>query len=79
MVVKAILQYTDCLGDGKNVFNTLAQHNVSILKTTTPCFSICPKITIKVESYPFLNELVSALNRNCIYEVRVVKTKVVKG
>ena len=78
MVVKAILQYTD-LGDGKNVFSTLAQYDVSVLKTTTPWFSICPKITIKMNDYSELNELVSALNRNCIYEVRVLKTKVIKG
>ena len=79
MVVKAILQYTDCCEDGKNVFNILAQYDVPVLKTITPWFSIYPKITIKMNDYSELNELVSALNRNCIYEVRVVKTKVVKG
>lgn len=72
--MKAILKYTDCLQDGRNVFNTLAVRNVEILKTRSGQ-SIYPQITIRVKNNNELNQLVSALNRNCIYEVRVVKIK----
>ncbi len=70
--MKAILKYTDCLQDGRNVFNTLAIKNVEILRTKSG-LSIYPKITIRIKDHEKLNELISALNRICKYEVRVVK------
>lgn len=72
--MKAVLEYTNCLQDGRNVFNTLALGNAEILKTKQGC-SIYPQITIRVKDTNQLNHLVSALNRNCTYEVRVVKVK----
>lgn len=72
--MKAVIKYTDCLQDGKNVFNTLAIRNVEILKTRQGS-SIYPQITIHIKDNDELNQLISALNRNCIYEVRVVKVK----
>lgn len=72
--MKAVLKYTDCLQDGKNVFNTLAIHNVEVLKTKQG-FSIYPHITIRIKDTGELNQIVSALNRNCRYEVRIVKVK----
>ena len=76
-MLKVVLQYTDCLGDGKNVFKTLSNYSVAILKTKRG-LSIYPKITIVVRDYSELNNLVCTLNRNCIYEVSVVKTKIIK-
>lgn len=73
-MLKAILKYTDCLQDGRNVFNTLAIRNVRILKTRQGA-STYPKITILIKDYDELNGLVSALNRNCKYEVRVARVK----
>ncbi len=70
--LKAILKYTDCLQDGRNVFNTLGIKNIEILRTKSG-LSIYPKITIRIKDYKELNELVSVLNRVCSYEVRVVK------
>lgn len=70
--MKAILKYTDCLKDGRNVFNILAIKNVEILRTKSG-LSIYPKITIRIKDYKALNELISALNRVCTYEVRVIK------
>lgn len=77
MMLKVVLQYIDCLEDGKNVFNTLANYNVAILKTSRSWF-IKPKITIIIRDYQKLNDLIGALNHNCRYEVRVVKTKIIK-
>ena len=77
-MLKVVLQYTDCLQDGRRVFQTLALHNVVILKTRCGSWSTKPKITIVVRDYIALNELVSELNRNCYYEVCVVKTKMIK-
>lgn len=72
--MKVVLRYTDCLQDGKNVFNTLAIKNIEILKTKRG-ISIYPQITIRVNDTNELNQLIAMLNRNCSYEVSVVKTK----
>lgn len=73
--MRAILRYTDCLLDGKNVFRVLSENNVDILDTKQWPWSICPKITIHIESHRELNKLLYELNRRCTYEVRLVKTK----
>lgn len=70
--MKAILKYTNCLQDGRNVFKTLAVRNVEILKTKSGS-SIYPQITIRIKNYKELNELILELNVKCKYEVRVVK------
>ena len=75
-MLKVVLRYTDCLQDGRNVFRILADNNAKILKTRKG-FSIYPKITIVVKDYNELNFLISELNHNCFYEIRVVKTKVI--
>ncbi len=71
----AVLKYTDCRNDGKNVFRILASENVEILKTKTKSLSICPEITIRIKDVSELNSLMYALNELCIYEVTVIKTK----
>ena len=70
----AVLKYTDCLQDGRNVFRVLANRNVEILKTWQGC-SIYPQITIRISDQNELSQLLSDLNRNCAYEVRLVKIK----
>lgn len=70
--MKAVLKYTDCLQDGRNVFTMLAIKNVEILRTKSGLL-IYPQITIRIKDYKELNDLISALNRVCAYEVRVVK------
>ena len=73
-MLRVILQYKCCSDDGKNVFNTLAIRNVEILKTRQGC-NVYPRVTIRIKDNDKLNQLVSALNKNCSYEVRVVKVK----
>lgn len=75
-MLKVVLRYTNCIQDGRNVFRILADNNVKILKTRKG-LSIYPKITIVVKDYNELNFLISELNHNCFYEIRVVKTKVI--
>ena len=74
-MLRVVLQYTDCLQEGKTVFGTLAAHNVEIIKTTCLPFSICPRIIIRIEDINKLNECLYDLNKNSIYEVRIVKAK----
>lgn len=71
-MLKVILQYTNCLQDGKNVFRILADFNIQILETKE---ETCTKsqVTILVKDNDTLNLLISTLNRCCSYEVSVVK------
>lgn len=71
--MKAILKYTDCLADGKNVFSILAIENVEILKTKRKAYCIYPEITIRVKDMNELNKLIYTLNTTCTYEVSIVK------
>ena len=73
-MLKVVLKYTDCLQDGRNVFGVLAAHNVKILNTRA-FLTMYPKVTICIENYDELNNILYDLNRTCSYEVRVVKVK----
>ena len=72
--MRAILKYTDCLQDDKNVFRVLAENDVEILRTRQRAYSIYPEITILVANRKVLNKLLDKLNRRCTYEVQFVKT-----
>lgn len=71
--MRAILRYTECLLDGKNVFRVLAENDVEILQTRQRRYSIYPEITILIDNRQKLNELLDKLNQRCTYEVRLVK------
>ena len=71
--MKAVLEYTNCLQDGKNIFKILANNNIEVLKTRL-CTSLYPKIIIRIENYSELMNLVYELNNGSIYGVRVVRT-----
>ena len=73
--MRAILRYTDCLQDGKNVFRVLAENDVEILRTKQRSYSIYPEITILIANQQKLNELLGKLNCGCTYEVRLMKTQ----
>lgn len=72
-MIKATLRYTDCLQDGREVFQILTRHQVIILKTRTPIFAIFPKIVALFKDYNELQDVLYQLNNNCKYEVRLVK------
>lgn len=73
--MKAILQYTDCMCDDKNIFGVLAKNNVEVIKTKQGQFSIYPLITIRVKDTDALNKILEQLNEESVYGVRVVKVK----
>ena len=73
--MRAILRYTECLQDGKNIFRVLARQNVDILRTKQKYFSIYPEITVLVSSRQELNKILDELNQHCTYEVQLVETQ----
>lgn len=77
-MLKVVLQYTDCLQDGRNFFSVLSKHPVVILKSKGKFMSIEVNVTIIAPDYNALTELISELNQRCGYEVRVVKVKQLK-
>lgn len=72
--MKAILQYTDCMCDDKNIFGVLARNNVEVIKTKQG-MSIYPLVTIRVKDIDTLNKILKQLNEKSHYGVRVVKVK----
>ena len=75
----AILKYTDCMNDGKNVFGILSKNNVIILKTKRKQFDIYPEIKIKIKDTFELNKLLYELNEVSIYGVNLMKIKSEEG
>lgn len=73
-MIKAVLEYTDCMGDKRVVNYYLSQYPVTILKTRKGS-SIYLKVTILVDSIEKLNEVVSLLNNKTHYGVTIVKVK----
>lgn len=73
--MKAILQYTDCMFDNKNVFEVLARNNVEVIKTKQGQFSIYPLVTIRVKDTDTLNKILGQLNESSFYGVRIIKVK----
>ena len=73
--MKAILQYTDCMGDAKNVFRVLALNNTEIIKTKQGQFTAYPLVTIRVKDIESLNKIIKQLNEESVYGVGVVKVK----
>lgn len=73
--MKAILQYTDCMGDAKNVFRVLALNNTEIIKTKQGQFTVYPLVTIRIKDTESLNKIIKQLNEESVYGVRVVKVK----
>ena len=74
--MKVVLEYTDCLEDGKNVFYTLSKYDdVQILNSTNKLGTIYQKITIRINSQNELKKLICDLRNNCIYTVKVLSVK----
>ena len=73
-MLQVILQYTDCLQDGKNVFRILSDFNIEILKTKKKT-SVYTRVVILVKDNNALNLLMSTLNKSCYYEVIIIEKK----
>jgi hypothetical protein len=73
-MLKAILEYTDCMGDNRTVLGILYYNNIEIIKHKKG-MSIYPKVTIRVDNRDKLNELLYELNKGTVYGVRLVKVK----
>lgn len=76
-MIKATLQYTDCMQDKCNVFRILTENKIVIIKTR-PGWSIYPKIVALFKDYTELWEVVYQLNVESIYGVTLVKYKCIK-
>ena len=76
-MIKAVLRYTDCMQDGRNVYAVLTSKMVPIIRTSRS-WSMYPKITILLRDYEHLNNILNILNTKCTYEVRLVKYKKIK-
>lgn len=76
-MIKAILRYTDCLQDGKEVYAVLTDNKVTIVNTKRG-WSIYPRITALFKDYEQLSNILHELNARCTYEVSLVKYHVVR-
>lgn len=73
-MIKATLQYTDCLQDQCDVFRILAENKIIIIKTR-PGLGISPKIIVLFKDYNELWDVVYQLNIGTTYGVTLVKYK----
>lgn len=76
-MIKATLRYTDCLQDGRKLYEVLTNNNVVIVGTKRS-WSMYPRVIILVKDYDRLSCLLHELNASCTYEVRLVKYHVLK-
>jgi hypothetical protein len=76
-MIKAVLRYTDCLQDGKNVYTVLTKNKVTIIGTKRGS-SVHPKVTVLLKNYAQLSDILQELNTYCDYEVSLVRYKTIK-
>ena len=76
-MIKATLRYTDCLQDGRNLYEVLTNNKV-VIASTKRGWSMYPRVVILVKDYDHLSCLLHELNTRCIYEVRLVKHHIVR-
>lgn len=77
-MIKAVLSYTDCLQDGRNVYTVLTNNKVIIVGTRRS-WSLYPRVVILVKNYDQLSSILHELNAKCTYEVRLLKHHIIKG
>jgi hypothetical protein len=76
-MIKATLRYTDCLQDGRKLYEVLTNNKV-VIASTKRSWSMYPRVVILVKDYDYLSCLLHELNAKCTYEVRLLKYHVVK-
>ena len=78
-MIKATLKYTDCLQDGKIVYQTLIENKAVLITTKPPLFgSIYPRVIALFNDACHMYETIHELNIRCHYEVSLVRFKHLK-
>jgi hypothetical protein len=73
--IKAILQYTDYSHEGKTFYKILMEHRVKVIKSIRNILLNRQNVTVMVDTYEDLQDVLYQLNNKCCYEVRLVKCK----
>lgn len=76
-MIKATLRYTDCLQDGRKLYEVLTNNKVVIAGTKRD-WSMYPRVVILVKDYEQLSRLLHELNASCTYEVRLLNYRIVR-
>lgn len=76
-MIKATLRYTDCLQDGRILYEILTNNKV-VISGTKRSWSMYPRVVILVKDYDHLSCLLHELNTSCTYEVRLLNYRIVK-
>lgn len=76
-MIKATLRYTDCLQDGRKLYEVLTNNKVVIVSTKRS-WSMYPRAVILVKNYDQLSSILHELNAKCTYEVRLIKHHIVR-
>lgn len=76
-MIKATLRYTDCLQDGRKLYEVLTNNKVVIAGTKRD-WSMYPRVVILVKDYEQLSCLLHELNASCTYEVRLLNYHIVR-
>ena len=73
--MKAVIEYSDFMGDEKEVSTVLSQRKAKVVKTSHSCLSSRAFVTVEFETNEELNELVYAMNKATIYGGTIKKIK----
>jgi hypothetical protein len=76
-MIKATLRYTDCLQDGRVLYEVLTNNKV-VIAGTKRSWSMYPRVVILAKNYDQLSSILHELNAKCTYEVRLLKHHVIK-
>ena len=63
--MRAVLKYKDYESNHRIVHGTLALNNINILKFRQSDWSCYSRVTIQIENYKALTDLVCKLNKSC--------------
>lgn len=63
--MKAVLKYYDCHSNHQYVHSILALYNIKIVKFKQSDWNYYSRVTIQIENYKALTDLVCKLNKGC--------------
>ena len=76
-MIKATLRYTDCLQDGRKLYEVLTNNKV-VIAGTKRSWSMYPRVVILVKDYEQLSCLLHELNASCTYEVCLLNYRIAR-